>query len=343
MAYAIHEITALGQIPALIGAFADSQGWTATYAGNECVIQNPGNPSAMRFKLAAVAGAAVDTITLNDLDGIMNAVTLTNPRYNRTGGTGSVSVRVEPTKLHLIGRGSAGGKTPFIVAAIEFGYNDYRHIYIGNIDRTVNFQGGELVYITQQAAVVGSQANTHWLNKNLSHSLFAIRHYGSHPEGGGFRLIRAGDPSAVWRRFSVFGSIPSSSGNMNDYSSTGRNISAMGGVTDSITTLPLASVSRFATAQVLMAAPIFIFRDVGGQTRFMHVGYPAGVRFMRIDGIENNAQFTVGNRPFFSTPMFSRQSSGDTGWLGTTSTTPSAHRFPYRPSSGNMGYAFETD
>src|SRR5690606_35716827 len=47
-----------------------------------------------------------------------------------------------PTKLFLI---SMLTPEPYLAIVVEYGYNSYRHLYLGNMEKVGNYSGGEII------------------------------------------------------------------------------------------------------------------------------------------------------------------------------------------------------
>ena len=345
MAYAVHEITSISQIPALVGSFATTQGWVVTNPSTDVfTLQRPNDLTALIFKIsAAISGLFHDLTVSNDSDALIKATTR-SPIMNPVQGAGSAASVSLPTKLHLIGRGDGNGKQPFIAVVIEFGYNLYRHLYIGMMEKVGTYSGGEIISAANQwPQAYSSSLVSRITDRYSSMPLFAwdrLWNSAGRPQVGGLRILSPQTPVS-WRRFMVNGTTTDSSNRVHLFASLSRDITAFGGLYDGTgAAMALAGRSPYALASMTQACPIYITADQGGECRFRMVGYPAGVRVLNIEDIEPNTIFTVGNRQFFATPIF-RKSAALSHTLAAG--TPSGQGYAPDNGSAYMGYAYEME
>ena len=137
MAYQESVVSSITEIPALIATFAAANGWTVSGAN----YTRPGG--GITFVLdATISGAAH---TLSWTQGTESA-RIISPRLNGTSETPVTSI---PSKVHLF---AATTPQPFIAIVVEYGFNSYRHLYLGNMVKAGAYTGGEVIAGTQVPA-----------------------------------------------------------------------------------------------------------------------------------------------------------------------------------------------
>lgn len=307
MAYQSYNITAMTDIPALVASFAALQGWTVT-GGNtythpslgtaiSAVLSNPTGTS-LRFA-PSEAGAPTATIAVPNING-----------------------GVTPTKLHIF---CSLTPQPFIALCVEFGFNLYRHLYFGYMEKIGSYNGGEVVAASQHE----DQSNTSLKNKfdRMTHQYLFNGHQSrtAANDGGGVRVNHANNAN-LWRKFDE------STGTLNlatEYLDT----KAFGGFKDNVNDGFLAhGQSPFLGANILTPINLIAPRFNGANPHMVPIGRPAGVRLVNMKDLEPGAQIVVGGQNWRVFAAHSKDAS-DTPTYGVGS-------YPTKESSHYVGYAY---
>lgn len=308
MTYTVQTASDLNDIPALIAAFALARGWTV----QDTTITRPGGGRSFQIyadKTAPVVNGRNSPHRIGVRDALLPAARFVWTSAPQLGGTWNPSSPVAPTKLHLFGNDAPydeeGSVAPWIAVVIEFGYNHYRHMYIGNMVKFGNYEGGEVI-----SANYFRQSNYNYWDTSVSYTdnfhkyLFCGGVYTSNsgnPEGanmptrsaGGGVNIEHADNAETWRRF---GSqyMPDN----NFIRNLGGNV-VLGGVKDSglVGGLLRRGVSDFAGADILVPYNLFVPDGEKGSDYLLRpIGFPAGPRAIDMRNIQSEASISVGNR-----------------------------------------------
>lgn len=275
MAYQQSTISAITDIPALVAAFAASHGWTV----DGSTLQRGDDPTAAVFTLAANITGSDHTLTVT-ASGAPSCV-LRSPKLRGTAGSPEVPL---PTSLHIF---ADSDPEPFIAIVVQYDYNQYRHLYIGNLVKYGDYVGGECV----------SAANVHASNNGFdrfpihyrfdtNHLFNASSRVMSDTTSGGVRVTHANNPT-TWRRF--FGT--------NAFTPMGNfdNATVLGGFGDDVNDGYLArAVSPFSGVNVLVPANLYASMPVTGDTTFVPIGHPAGIRLVNMESFDPGDVINVG-------------------------------------------------
>ena len=340
MAYSSHLVNTMQEIIPLWASFAASCGWTVDSSV-------PASPTVVH---PGVAGAAPLRLTYNVATnsrrlvvaptevGVTCTAVINAPVLNPTLTTGGQTI-LNPTRVHFIG--STTG-TPFIATVVEFGYNLYRHLYVGYMDKSSNYGGGEIISGTFGPAngVFANNAQTGWDHQMGFKALFnACGSANGGNDRGGVRVIHAKVP-IPWREFRAVS--PTSGSTIDQFATGSRNITVIGGYFDGPNTgYAIAGKSEFTVAAVVSPISILMTETISGVLYFRNLGQPKGVRHINIENFEPGAQVTVGSRTFIVFPWMSKRASPAV-MFPPSGVSAQASRVPSFESSGYLGYAYET-
>lgn len=336
--YEAHAITEVTDVPTLVGSFAAAIGFeTDLTVPTQPVITRPqgfgSNSSsnsaefmedALQWRITAAVAGSTRTVRCEVYDESSNsAVAAVVNSYAEIISPITPTVK-QPTTLHLV-----GGllPEPFIAVVLEYPNGEYRHLYIGHMEKIGDYQGGEVI-----AANSGpGSSNT----ENISYRDTAHMHYlfGAYQtrraEGasGGVHVSHA-DNADPWRTFR------GASGVTNPYVSfpTGA---AIGGFNDAINDGYLARArSQFAGQQVLVPINLYVNENIIGDTIMHPIGRPAGVRLVNMQDLQPNQEIVVGGLLWRVFPSHSRR------FQKTMPKTGSGAQFRDYESSYYVGYAY---
>lgn len=340
MAYLEQTVTTFALIPEAMLAFAASRGWTRAGAK----ITRPGG--GIGFTITTEAPRAKSKTVLQVMGDNGKGVWTSSPQDSAAGNGNPYA----PTKVHCFGNDSPwdeeGQVAPWLAFVIEFGYNRYRHVYIGNMVKLGDYTGGEVVSANFFGQYAHVNATTMDYNAFENRYLFSALCRPSRGEGadkapmdaggGGANLVHA-DNAATWRQFTIGGT--GSNDIMRDLD--GNDI--FGGVQDGINTaMHVVGFSDFAGAAALIPVNLFGSEPglVGTQNyRIRPFGFPAGARMINMKNLNPGEQFLIGNRAYRAFPEFKRSQ------IITVTRTAGATQSGWSDETSFMaGYAYpETD
>lgn len=305
MTYSVQTATDMTDLPGLVAAFALARGWTV----NDTTITRPGGGRS--FELYAVK--RTNKFESPHRFGVRDTAA---PQARQTwisapqvGGTYNPPIPSPPTKVHLFGNDAPydeeGAVAPWIGVVIEFGYNSYRHLYIGNMVKFGDYEGGEVISGNHYR-----QSNMNYWDTTISFTdpfnkyLFSGGFYTSNsgnPEGnnmpslsaGGGANIQHADNAVPWRMF----------GNQyrddNNFIRNLKGDTIYGGMGDGALAAGLVrrGVSDYAGADILIPYTLFVPNGTQGDDyRIRPVGFPAGPRAINMRNLQSEASISVGNR-----------------------------------------------
>lgn len=308
MTYSVQTASDMNDIPALIAAFAAARGWTV----NDLTITRPGGGRAFTLyadKTNPTVNGRNSPHRVGVRDSLLPADRFTWVSAPQIGGTWNPAAPLAPTKLHLFGNDAPydeeGQVAPWIGVVIEFGYNHYRHLYLGNMVKFGDYEGGEVI-----SGNYFRQSNTQYWETSVSFNdsfhkyLFCSGIYTSNPgapeganmpvlKGGGGVNIEHPDNAVPWRRFG--------SQYMEDNNFV-RNLKGdvvLGGIKDVGLSggLLYRGVSDYAGADILIPYNLIVPDGTkGADYRLRPIGFPAGPRAIDMRNIQSEASISVGNR-----------------------------------------------
>jgi len=331
MAYSEHIISAMSDIPPLVHAFATALGFDVSGTASNPIVRHPNyngaGPGGVAFALSSITSGVNRDLrwtAQETISGIVPKSTIRAPIFATTAAP-AVAIIQHPQKVYLIGMLTP---EPFIAIVTEHGYNLYRHLYLGFMEKIGDYQGGEVISSQNgpMGSFVGSSGMSSRSRKNF---LFSnVQTAWADDESGGVRIVHP-DNIVTWRRFrNPRGtSVPSSY--------IGDEV--LGGFADSINDpLVAKAVSQFSGANILIPVNLYATQTVTGDVRFRAIGKPSGVRLINNQFIEPRAVLTVGSETWRAFAATSKRDSA---------AEPAAGGSSYRlyESSVYLGYAYRSN
>lgn len=355
MSYSVSSITSLNDIPALVKTFADTLGFTTstvsatsitvkhpTYTGAlvfTVAVANTGSGATLRERLAITCSAAGSTPAWCE-----------SPKLNKTQGNTTAAVSIEqPTKLHLFGMkngsSSDSGKT-YIAGVVEYGFNLYRHFYLGYAEKITAYDGGEIVTGsaqwpvnidggTSQSLTFDSPAASTTVCQAYPFSA-ANTSNETNISNGGMYINHAGN-AQPWRKFFdayVWGATFDAA-----FATAGDKI-VMGGFRDCVNGGYMAAgKSAYSGAQVLSPINLLIGKRISSVQYFQAVGRPSGARLVHMEDLDPGSEISIGSAKWRVFPVFSKQSADTITKLSSVSLTNTG--FPPSNTSQYVGMAYQ--
>lgn len=319
MAYQESIVSAITDIPALVATFAASEGWTVSGTTSP-ILTRPGG--GLSFQLTAGISGSDHTLQWAESGGstATNNARVTSPKLNGTAGSPAVSI---PSKVHLF---ADTDPEPFMAIVIEYAFNSYRHLYLGNLVKASNFTGGEVI---SGAQAFNSASSSHYpMSYRSSEYLFSGHWKGvlAEANSGGLYAAHANNPTA-WRKFFCDASYP--------FYGNFDGTEAIGGFGDDVNDGYLArGRSAFAGVQILTPVNLYATMPISGDTLFAPLGHPAGVRMINMADLEPGGEFEIGSQTWKYFPAFAK---------GATTVARSSAGWGVSESSYNVGYAYPKD
>lgn len=334
MAFSEHLITSLADIPPLVHSFATTLGMNVAGTTGNPVVRHPTDPAALSFRLSTTSAGVVNELIWTSTTAV-GAYTpgsrIRSPIF-ATDVAPTVGVASAPTKVFLIGMLSP---EPYIAIVIEYGFNLYRHLYLGFMEKIGAYTGGEVVSSQNGPVVAVADANTSLLTKSVKNHMFSARQSLWSPAMGcgGVRVVHA-DNSVSWRNFycdeNYYGNIDTA---------IFDGTEALGGYGDSINDpLVARGINRLAGVDVLTPVNLYTVQPVTGAVRFRPIGRPSGVRLCNIQDIEPQAVNSIGAETW---RIFAACSKRDSD-LEPRAGTSTAVRYRKYESSYYLGIAYRS-
>lgn len=319
--YQEFNVTALAQVPPLISSFAQALGWGKT--GD--TITRPGGGIPVDILHTTATNQEENLIAQMTVGGIVRRAITRNPRLGPGGTLAAPANAIQPNKIHLFGNTTP---EPWIACVVEYGFNRYRHFYIGNLVKQGGYGGGECISAVH--AINGHRvANTLSAAFSEHKYLFnALNAEFTADNSGGVHIDHA-DNTSPWR----INRMPFV--NVNSQSAITDNM-VVGGYGDSINDSLLARArNTYAGAALLIPVNLFATRLSGADVLFSPIGHPAGIRMVNVEDIQPFTLIEVGNVSWRVFPAISRRietsfGNGGAGWI-------------VDETSFNIGYAYPED
>lgn len=299
MAYTIDSISSVTDIPGRIAAFAAARGWVVSGT----IITNPSTGTQIQL-----TGTEVDA-TYHEFGAYIvgyqgtREVKTTSPRL---GGVYPTGIQVSAvTALHLLGNDApynAPDSEPYIVAVAEYGYNLYRHLYIGSVVKLGNYTGGDCISANRMDNL--NNRGGQYFSDGRSRFMFSAMHHDFDYPCGGVVIEHADNPN-TFRNFRI----PTINiSNRSDNFTRLDGTEVIGGHKDGYNDhLLFQSLTSYAAGQIL--TPINLMATVGDQgndNRLRPVGHVPGARLIRLDNLEPGEQILVGGENWRVFPEFVR-------------------------------------
>lgn len=313
MAYEQVSVTSITQIPAAVAAFAAANGWTV--AG-----QNYKYGSGVEFALSAsISGFDHELKWARTSDvRVTSAAKMRSPKLNGTSASPEVSV---PSSVHLF---AGTTPAPFLAIVVEYGFNSYRHLYLGYVEKHGFANGGEVIGATGFPSSASPTRYPITFRDDEVQYLFGGRTRAwDNANTGGVLVDHAANPTK-WRRF---------------YSPVGINsittftgTEAIGGFKDDINDAYIAR-ARSSAAGINLLVPIHLYaaQGAGASVQFIPLGPPAGVRAVNMTDLDPKSSIAITTDEWMVFPALSK--AGDT-------VVKSLNGWGAGESSGMVGYAY---
>lgn len=344
--YAHHSITAITDVPALVGTFAASVGFeTDLTTPSQPVISRPqggdsnsGSNSnlygdTIPWKVSASVAGSTHTLKVEAVEDPLDSNSLLYQRVTSYAifaspvvGAGAPAV-VLPTDVHLIGSLTP---EPYLAIIVQYGVNLYRHMYIGNMEKIGSYEGGEVIAATDGPG--NSSTSRAYYDLNMKYLFGARSDRRSAAESGGVHVDHD-DNASKWRRFR--GSVATNVSNLLSFPTDG----VIGGFNDAINDGYLArGRSPFAGQQMLTPINLYAADPIVGDVEFKPIGRPAGVRLVNVQDITPGQEIIVGGMLWRVFPSHARRF--ETGMPESTNVGSNPPEFE---TSYWVGYAYAVD
>lgn len=327
--YQTHTISAVTSIPALVGSFANAVGFTTDLTTpSQPLIRNP--TGGVQWRVRASAVSLTHEVIIEGADGdwsnslaeiTSDARTQSPIRRATTGGVDTVRL---PVRLHLIG---ALTPQPYIGIVIEYSGPEFRHLYLGNMERMGAYTGGELIAGTDgplQSDETAIRYDSTLHMKQLFQSRTTRRLAAN---SGGVRVEHVDNP-IPWRRF--FGAIDASpmSGLPED--------AVIGGFGDDANDGFVARArALFAGLSLLVPINLYAVKKEGTFTTFVPLGHAAGVRLVNMADLTPGQEIVVGGYLWRVYPSHARRTEKTMPKISVTGV-----QYRQYESSHLVGYAY---
>jgi hypothetical protein len=283
-------ITAITDIPTLVNTFAGDVGFTVTGTSGSPILTPAGGES---FQLSTATGT--DGGGSFEILRWVNG-TVTAQIYSPRLLVGAAFNSVAPTKVIMFG---ALTPQPYLAIVVAYGFNLYRHLYLGVMEAVGGYTGGEVVSGSQFPDYIqfsGSTASYRGYNTAHLFGNYQDRFDATH--SGGVHVVHADNPTYPWRVFhqaSQFTFTPSS---------TIDEKVVFGGFSDDVNDGYLARAkSSFAGANIL--SPINLYAGRLGNS-ITPIGRPPGIRLVRMDDIAPESTISIGSDDWECIPAFAK-------------------------------------
>lgn len=331
MAYAVHAITSITEIPALWAAFAASAGFIVDNSVPSApTIKHPGYAGGLPFRMQTSISGLNHDIRVDSATVVTNVSVTRSPILNPTLTTGGAAA-VLPTKVHFIGDTTG---EPFLATVVEYGFNLYRHVYVGYMEKSSSYSGGEVISGSNFAPTElgsGVQSTVYNAARSIYQPPFCVS---TNLEAGGVRVVHANSPAA-WRRFWATGT--TSSATISTFASTSRGVTVLGGWRDNVNTgYANSGQSNFSSSAILSPVNLLITKDNSGKTVFQQIGRVSGARMVNVRNIEPGAQVAVGSKNWIVFPCISKRSDP----TYQQASPASGSRYPNINNSSHEGMAY---
>jgi hypothetical protein len=194
-------IAALSDIPPLVKAFATTLGFTVGGSSSSPTVQAPGG--GMTFQMDVVTGFYPSFFTSVAYDAVQwssaSIATSVAQAWSPKLAVGGVFNSILPTKLILIGSLTP---QPYIAAIICYGFNLYRHLYLGVMEGIGNYTGGEIICGSRFSDMAFTSSP--WLGDYTQYLFGAFQAVADATRCGGVHIVHADNPTYPWRVFSRF-------------------------------------------------------------------------------------------------------------------------------------------
>lgn len=341
-------VASMADIPEAVRAFAQTLGFAQTTVSPTSVtVQHPTYATALTFTVSSLAegtgASARERLVLTTSAPGGTPAWAESPKLNRTQVSNAAAVTVEqPTKVVLFGQLDGDVSDPgesYIAGVIAYGFNLYRHFYLGYVNKCTDFEGGEIV---TGCAFCPSGQSTGW-RAYYDGQQCAYPFQGSAVTDYRVGGVYTDHPVAVtpWRQFSLFKTTGSNRRPMQDNDAATINQMVMGGFQDDVNDGYMRQgFQPFSGSQIL--TPINLYIGLASASpaykSLAPIGHPGGVRLVDIVDLEPEAVFTLGGETWQVFPVF--QKSALTSAL-ISSSLATSFRFVPEETSQYVGMAYK--
>ena len=291
MSYVQQNISDINDIPGMIVSFANARGWT-TGASSVTV------PGGRTFDLSTnKAGTPVDGVhklIITDNADASRKLHVNSPQLAGTSGSPTMKA---PTKLHMFGNNTPWTNTvPYIAVVVEYGFNNYRHFYIGKINKRGSFTGGDILSGNFHGWNSTSGA-VNWTD-SMNRRLFGAFFSGDENASGGV-VVDHTDNINVWRKFRFFST-------QSDRFLDLEGKEVFGGHGDGINDpLVKASYASFSASTILVPVNLYGSDGDDGVNFTIHpIGHVEGASLCDMRNIEVGDSVLVGSQTWRVFPEF---------------------------------------
>lgn len=300
MAYQALTVSAMTDIPAAVAAYAITQGWTVnTTTPTQPIFTLPTTDTLIKWQLSATVSGVDHTLTwaANGSAVPTSTANTRSPKLAPTSGT--TAVVPAPTKVHVFIT-PAPNETPYLILAIEYGTNLFRHLYLGRMEALGAYTGGEIVS-GNQGPMTSYSATRSFRDYQVQH-LFESRSgvWGS-TQCGGVNVYYPADNASQWRKFYGF-----QTGTITSLPSD----SVIGGFGDGVNDGYVArGESPFAGINPLVPISLYSVKPITSDISFVPIGRPPGVRLVNMRNLDPGASINVGGVQWRVFPSFAKNES----------------------------------
>lgn len=306
MAYSQVSVSAITDIPAAVATFAAANGWTVSG-------QNYKYGSGVEFTLSATISGYDHELkwTATSDVRVTSAAKIRSPKLNGTASVPSVSI---PSSVHLF---TSSTPAPFLAIVVEYGFNSYRHLYLGYLQKHGSFTGGEVLGATHFPASSSAPRYPITYRDDDVQYLFGARSRAFDNANQGGVLVDHASNATKWRRF--YG--PTGINTITNFAGT----EAVGGFKDDINDGYIArGRSTYAGINLLTPINLYAAQGSGGSVAFIPVGAPAGIRAVNMTDIDPKSSITITTDDWMCFPAISKAADSvaksTSGWgAGETS------------------------
>lgn len=313
------SVASIHDIPGAVKLFADSLGFTtAEVSATEIYVQHPAYTPARTFTVSSFSTGAAATlreriIVATDAVGGTPAWA-ESPKLNPTQTNSAASVIVSPpTQLFLFGQleGDADDSgESYIAGVIAYGFNRYRHFYLGYVAKSTAFEGGE---ITTGSAFAPTGQSSSWQARfDSTQSCYPFQGTCTTDFNNGGVYVDHANAVTKWRQFSMFKTAASNGRWPVDNSDAATfNQMVAGGFPDGINEGYLsAAFQPFSNAAVLVPINLYIGMAVPSPLAksLAAIGHVPGVRMVDIQDMDPEDTLTLGSETWRVFPGFQKNS-----------------------------------
>ena len=313
MAYSQVSVSAITDIPAAVATFAAANGWTVSG-------QNYKYGTGVEFTLSATISGfdhELKWAATSDVR-VTSAAKIRSPKLNGTVATPTVSI---PSSIHLF---TGTSPAPFLAIVVEYGFNSYRHLYLGYVEKQGSFTGGEVIGATAFPASSSGPSYPMTYRDDGVQYLFGARSRAFDAANQGGVLVDHASNATKWRRF--YG--PTGINTITNFAGT----EGLGGFKDDINDGYIArGRSRYAGINLLVPMNLYSAQGSGSSVQFVPIGCPAGIRAVNMNDIDPKSSIMISTDEWMCFPAISKTAD---------SVSKSASGWGAGETSAMVGYAY---